>query len=79
MLHEVNFQAGFNWFEFRVYFFPSPFAILKLKSPSSLLFVYSWMENSWIHAFPKAICSIWNTKDLVQDLSFGRRVHFLRR
>ena len=34
---------------------PRPVAILKLKSQSALLFVYSWKENSWIHTFSKGI------------------------
>ena len=48
-----------------------------LKEPSLLYyFIYSWRENSWIHAFSKDISTMWNASSLVQDLNSCRCIHF---
>ena len=48
------------------------------KVQSTLLFIHGWRENSWIHAFSRGFNHMWNANNLVQDLNWGRRVHFLR-
>ena len=60
--------------------FPSPrlVASSRLKNQSVLLYTHSWMENRWIHTFPKGISAMWTEISLVQDLNSCSRVHFLR-
>ena len=42
------------------------------KSQSALYLSFSW--NSWIHAIPKGISTMWNASSQVQDLNSGCRV-----
>ena len=55
---------------------PRSVAVLRGKGPiCPTIFVLSWRENSWIHAFPKNISSMWNANSLILNLNSGRRVH----
>ena len=74
--YKVNFYIKCNKFKFS---FPlRPADISKLKSQSVLLFVYPELggENSWIHAFPKWISTVWPPKSFMQDLNSGHWVYF---
>ena len=74
-----QFLAEFNRFEFRVFLLLDLLPHQGWRTQSVLLFTHSWMENNWIHTFPKGISAMWNAISLVQNLNSCRRVHFLRR
>ena len=59
----------FNRFEFRVFLLLDWLPKHGWSKQSILLFNQCWIENYWIHPFPKSITPVWNSNSLIQDLN----------